>query len=277
MKKKGAGMAVALLTVSLAACAPSEENVFIQKDETTVGQEMNGQETTDLYEETDRNTEEDADKNAEQQTDEVNIPFRQGTFEEQTSEETETQTQMTKNDVQDTAELPQQDTVAEQGTQEETAVVDIKDYPDVLPEDMGGNLAELLISLLHPGEERKPEEDDGWMMYVVEPPEKLLAGASVIYDGYSVKLREPVEGFRIYGIEPGMTEEEAESILLQQGLYTDPSEEIWLDGQCKDYFIMRSNEEKKYVRIFCEDGMVTEVNYCHYIKPSWRGEYYDDY
>lgn len=264
MKKKRAGMAVALLTVSLAACAPSEENVFIQKDETTVGQE-----TTDPYEETDRNTEEDADKNAEQQTDEVNIPFRQGTSEEQTSEETETETQMTKNDVQDTAELPQQDIVAEQGTQEETAVVDIKDYPDVLPEDMGGNLAELLISLLHPGEERKSEYDDGWMMYIVEPPEKLLTGASTNNDGYFVVLREPVERFRIYGIEPGMTEEEAESILLQQGLTTDPSDGTGTDQQRKNYIITLSDGgEQKYITIFSEDGMVTEVKYVHCVRAS---------
>lgn len=131
----------------------------------------------------------------------------------------------------------------------EKAIIDLKDYSDLMPEDLGGNLAGVLLDLLH-SDSKELIYDDDWMAYVIEP-DKLLTGASTNNDGYLVRQFAPVEGFLIYGIEPGMTEEEAVSILEQQNIrYADYG-----------YVI----DEEKYINLSVVNGVVTEVVFLHYL------------
>ena len=126
--------------------------------------------------------------------------------------------------------------------------IDIKDYSDILPEDLGGNLAETLGDLL--SSEVSYNEKD--MLFHIED-DKLQLGASSIRDGYFVWLYEPIVGFKIYGLEPGMTIDEASSILLSQGISK---------GEYDNYNI----DARKYITLDVEsDGTIERVSFWHYL------------
>lgn len=132
----------------------------------------------------------------------------------------------------------------------ESSIIDIKNYTDLLPEEMGGNLAQTISDLLHP---EKPEItwNNNTLAYVVEEG-KLEIGNSMNNDGYFVWLFEHVEGFLIYGIEPTMTETEAIDVLKQQNILCDEHGNYKID-------------ENMYLRLEIKEGIVTEVVFSHYI------------
>lgn len=126
--------------------------------------------------------------------------------------------------------------------------IDIKDYSDILTEDLGGNLAETLADLL--SSEVSYNEKD--MLFHIEG-DKLQVGASSIRDGYFVWLYSPINGFKIYGIEPGMTIDEANSILLSQGISK---------GEYDNYYI----DDRKYITLdVASDGILEKVSFWHYL------------
>ncbi len=126
--------------------------------------------------------------------------------------------------------------------------IDLKDYSDILTEDLGGNLAETLAKLL--SSEAIYNEDD--MLFHIEG-DKLQVGASTIGDGYFVWLYEPIEGFKIYGIEPGMSIDEANNILNAQGI---------TKGEYDNYNI----DDRKYITLDIEDdGTIKKVSFCNYL------------
>lgn len=155
---------------------------------------------------------------------------------------------------QEQTELPEETEIPEEYL---TGSHDLKDYADILPEDLGGNLAETLAALLYPENPSFSESDDG-MMYVLGDYDMEI-GASGNNDGYMVWMYRPVEGFRIYGIEPGMTESDAEEELERQGIlpeggyYMIPEEEAV------------GSDSYKYLTLVIEDGIVNQVRFAHYL------------
>lgn len=143
------------------------------------------------------------------------------------------------------------DMVTEPEPLEENIVkYDLKEYSDVLPEDLGGNLSETLASLLYPNNPSFSYSDDE-MMYMIGDGDIEL-GASVNNDGYMVIMLRPVEIFSIYGIELGITESDAEVILQDQGITKSDN----------GYYMIT---DRKYIMLEVLDGYVNKVTFCNYL------------
>lgn len=161
----------------------------------------------------------------------------------------------------DTVEEPEKQEVLDENDvpegEAQPEVYDLRDYSDVLTEDLGGNLAETLANLLYPEDPYFSESDDG-MMYVLGNYD-MEVGASANNDGYMVWMYHPVEKFRIYGIEPGMTEADAETILAEQGI-TKSESGYYMVSEPSGVF-----GGYKYINLSIEDGTVNQVNFMHYL------------
>lgn len=142
-----------------------------------------------------------------------------------------------------------------QETEEAEAVeiVDLKEYEDILPEDLGGNLAETLANALDP-EHPVFEYNDEWMLYDVGNG-AVKVGASANNDGYFVEVFGYVNNFTVYGLQVGMTEEEAEQILSEQGITANE------DDYMKSYFIT----DNTYITLDVSGGIVDKITYACYL------------
>lgn len=134
---------------------------------------------------------------------------------------------------------------------------DIKDYTEILPEDMGGKLAKTLAKKIYPEDPtfRMPEDDT--LYYLGN--DAIGVGASMNNDGYYVRMVKYVENFSIYGVQVGMTKKEAVKILKKQGVELDNG--IYPTpgglGDC-------------YIELDIQKGKVKEVSYCCYLgKPQF--------
>lgn len=147
--------------------------------------------------------------------------------------------------------------IPEEGPLSDDYTYDLRDYADRLTEDLGGDLAGTLASLLYPENPGYTESDDG-MMYVLGDYD-MEVGASDNNDGCMVWLYRPIEGFRIYGIEPGMTESDAAAELERQGILPEGG-----------YYMIPKTEGEfpngyKYITLTTENGIVEEVRFWHYL------------
>lgn len=158
-------------------------------------------------------------------------------------------------------EAQEEAAIPEEGPLSDDYTSDLRDYANLLTEDLGGNLAGTLAALLYPENPTYTESDDG-MMYVLGDYD-MEVGASGNNDGCMVWMYRPVEGFRIYGVEPGMTEADAAAILEGQGILPE-------NGY---YMIPRTEPEfpngYKYITLITENGIVEEVRFAHYLGIDW--------
>lgn len=125
-------------------------------------------------------------------------------------------------------------------------IIDLKDYPYTLPEDLGGNLAETLANAVYPDNPAIGYDDSG-LFYAIGDG-SISLGASVNNDGFFVFVHDYVENFSIYGLQVGMTEEQAVQILLEQGITGDEAQEYHIN-------------DNAYIRLEVLDGIIDRITY----------------
>lgn len=129
---------------------------------------------------------------------------------------------------------------------------DLKDYSDTLPEEFGGNLSATLAALLYP-DNPVFSYDDGWAAYTLGDG-GMRIGASANNDGYLVWVLRDIDGFSVYGVKVGMTEEAAVAVLEKQGIVNS-------DG----YYMIT---DRKYLTLNITDGIISGITFAHQIRSS---------
>ncbi len=126
-------------------------------------------------------------------------------------------------------------------------IIDIKDYADVWTSDYGGDLEQQLAEKLGSKVEVSKMGDSN----------VICDGAIEFYgsannSGFFVWQSKPVDNFFIYGISIGMNEEEAISILKQQGM----------EPYAGDQRLLYSADfDRYYIELSPEDGKIAKLTY----------------
>ena len=129
---------------------------------------------------------------------------------------------------------------------------DLKEYSDILPEDLGGNLSATLASILYP-DNPVFSYDEEWPAYTLGDGDMRIF-ASDNNDGYFVWVLRQIEGFSVYGVRVGMTEEVAAAVLEKQGI-------LYSDG---NYMIT----DDKYLMFDSSDGIINGITFAHHIRSN---------
>ena len=147
----------------------------------------------------------------------------------------------------------QQECISAKTKNKSKKTYDMKNFTKILPEEMGGNLAETLAKKLFP---KNPEfyiPEDDYMYHIGN--DAIGIGTSANNDGYMVEMYKPVKNFSIYGVKVGMTQKQAVKKLKAQGIKKKSGVYPTPDGLGDCYITMDIIKGKvKMVRYTCYIG-----------------------
>lgn len=192
-------------------------------------------------------------ENAAEQPDEAEAEGSVGqeTAETEESAERETLTEQgtgteTESETEETETKQKESETKESETERGASIIDLKDYPYILPEDLGGNLAETLANAIYPKNPAVGYDESGYF-YVIGNG-SIETGASMNNDGFFVFVYDYVDNFFVYGLQVGMTEELAVQILSEQGITGNETQEYVIDGNA-------------YISLDVTDGIIDRITY----------------
>lgn len=140
-----------------------------------------------------------------------------------------------------------QEATTQEPTTAKVTAVDMKNYVDIKPSSMGGNLETTLASAVAPNDEVKTNTDDFGGFSIAGG--KITGGSSVNGDGYFVWVNGQVDNFTVYGAKVGMTEQDASSAMTAQGVT------VQSDMFGTNYII----DARHYITLTVSNGTVTKI------------------